>query len=81
MPVSKVAGGCDIIRKTLSAFVPESVQTCLMVDLHCYDCWPALAALEDINSSMFLLKCFLVPNNFYYIYNILYINKIHINCN
>eukprot|EP00435_Cladocopium_sp_Y103_P069260 s569_g33.t1 len=43
----QVAGGCDIIRKTLSAFVPDSVQTCLMLDLHCYDCWPALAALEE----------------------------------
>ena len=43
----KVGGGTDIIHKTLSAFLPESVSTCLMVDLHCYDCWPAMAALED----------------------------------
>ena len=66
VPVSKVAGGCDLIRKTMSAFVPDSVQTCLMVDLHCYDCWPALAALEDINS---LYNClregFAVTKNFF----------------
>ncbi|CAL1160761.1 unnamed protein product [Cladocopium goreaui] len=42
----QVGGGTDIIHKTLSAFLPESVSTCLMVDLHCYDCWPAMAALE-----------------------------------
>ena len=43
----KVGGGTDILHKTLSACLPESVSTCLMVDLHCYDCWPAMAAIED----------------------------------
>lgn len=43
----QVAGGTDFVRKTLGAFVPESVSTCLLADLHCYDGWVALAALED----------------------------------
>lgn len=42
-----MAGGTDFVRKTLGAFVPESVSTCLLADLHCYDGWVALAALED----------------------------------
>ena len=42
----EVAGGCDFVRKTLAAFTPETVSTTLMVDLHGYDSYPALAALE-----------------------------------
>ena len=43
---NQVAGGCDFVRKTLAAFVPDTVGTVLLVDLHAYDAWPALAALE-----------------------------------
>ena len=43
---NQVAGGCDFVRKTLAAFVPDTVSTVLLVDLHAYDAWPALAALE-----------------------------------
>ena len=43
----KVSGGCDFVRKTMDSFKPATASTCLIVDLHGYDCWPALAALED----------------------------------
>lgn len=43
----QVAGGTDIIKKTLAQFLPATVSTCLVADLHCYDAFPALAALED----------------------------------
>ena len=36
------------MKKSLSAFLPETASTALLVDMHCYDSWPALAALEDI---------------------------------
>ena len=36
------------MKKSMSAFIPQSVCTTLMIDLHCYDCWPALAALEAL---------------------------------
>lgn len=45
--LTEVAGGTDLIKRTLKAFVPDSVSTTLLVDLHTYDCWPALASLED----------------------------------
>jgi len=42
----KVAGGTDIFKKTMQAFcVPTSKATAL-IDLHAYDGFPALAALE-----------------------------------
>ena len=42
----KVAGGTDIVKKTMQAFcVPTSKATAL-IDLHAYDGFPALAALE-----------------------------------
>ena len=43
----QVAGGTDFIRKTMHAFLPDTVSTFILLDLHCYDCFPALAALED----------------------------------
>ncbi|CAK9107687.1 Uncharacterized protein SCF082_LOCUS50126 [Durusdinium trenchii] len=43
----QVAGGTDIVQKTLDHFLPQTVSTCLVVDLHCYDCWPALTALKE----------------------------------
>ncbi|CAK9042284.1 Uncharacterized protein SCF082_LOCUS32839 [Durusdinium trenchii] len=43
----QVAGGTDFIRKTLAAFTPTTVRTTALVDLHCYDCFPALASLEE----------------------------------
>lgn len=42
----KVAGGTSILPKTIQAFLPPSVGTVLMVDLHGYDGFPALMALE-----------------------------------
>ena len=35
------------MRKTLGAFVPNTSRTTLLVDLHGYDAFPALASLED----------------------------------
>lgn len=43
---AKVAGGTSIIHKTLVAFLPPSVTTVLVLDMHAYDGFPALAALE-----------------------------------
>ncbi|CAL1150425.1 unnamed protein product [Cladocopium goreaui] len=43
----QVSGGCDFVRKTMDSFKPATASTCLIVDLHGYDCWPALAALEE----------------------------------
>ena len=43
----EVSGGCDFVRKTMDSFKPATASTCVIVDLHGYDCWPALAALED----------------------------------
>ena len=42
----EVAGGTSIIHKTLQAFLPATVGTVLLVDMHGYDGCPALAALE-----------------------------------
>ena len=42
----EVAGGTDMVRKTITAFLPDKASTCVLVDLHGYDAWPALAALE-----------------------------------
>lgn len=42
----QVSGGCDFVRKTVHAFMPETVSTTIMVDLLGYDGFPALAALE-----------------------------------
>ena len=48
----EVAGGCDFVRKTLAAFTPETAGTTLMVDLHGYDSFPVLAALEACLSNI-----------------------------
>ena len=41
------AGGTDFVRKTLASFLPDTVATCVLADLHCYDGFPALSAIED----------------------------------
>ncbi|CAK9116680.1 unnamed protein product [Durusdinium trenchii] len=51
----QVAGGTDFVKKTLGTFLPDSVSTTLVIDLHCYDCWPALAALEECAAGRRLL--------------------------
>ena len=40
------AGGTSIIHKSLQAFLPASVATTVLVDIHGYDGFPAIAALE-----------------------------------
>lgn len=44
---SQVAGGTHIVQQTLNAFRPSTVMTTILVDLHSYDAFPALAAMED----------------------------------
>ena len=43
----EVAGGTNILHQTMQSFLPASVATCIVIDLHGYDGWPALSALED----------------------------------
>lgn len=42
----QVGGGCNLVRKTLAAFLPPTAKHTVLLDLHGYDGWPALAALE-----------------------------------
>jgi len=41
-----VAGGTDIVKRTLASFIPPSMHTTMILDLLAYDAFPALAALE-----------------------------------
>lgn len=50
-----------MVRKTVSAFLPEKASTCVLVDLHGYDAWPALAALEENVSSLPSVKYGITP--------------------
>ena len=43
----EVAGGTDFVEQTLAWLKPQTVSTTLMLDLHCYNGWPALAVLQD----------------------------------
>ena len=43
----QVAGGVDIVKKTLDHFLPPTIKTALLLDLHAYDCWPAMTTLQD----------------------------------
>lgn len=44
----QVAGGVDIIKKTIQAFCVPSSKVSMLVDMHAYDSFPALCALEAI---------------------------------
>ena len=44
--VEQVAGGTDIVKKTMNAFCIPSAKASALIDLHAYDGFPALAALE-----------------------------------
>lgn len=44
----EVAAGTHILRQTIKSFTPATCQTTMLVDIAAYDCFPALAALEDI---------------------------------
>jgi len=46
MNALEVCGGTSIIHKSLQAFLPQSVATTVVIDMHGYDGFPALAALE-----------------------------------
>ena len=43
----QVAGGTDIVIKSLNAFCPQQMATRMLVDVMAYDGWPAMACLED----------------------------------
>ncbi|CAL1126565.1 unnamed protein product [Cladocopium goreaui] len=45
--LKQVAGGTDFVEQTLASLKPQTVSTTLMLDLHCYDGWPALAVLQE----------------------------------
>lgn len=45
--VLQVAGGTDIVRKTIAAFSPQSMATKVVIDPISFDGWPALGCLED----------------------------------
>lgn len=51
--VEQVAGGTDIVKKTMSAFCIASSQATALIDLHAYDGFPALAALEVTGFAIF----------------------------
>lgn len=51
MCVLQVAGGTDIIRKTIAAFSPQNMDTKVVIDAISFDGWPALACLEDCQYS------------------------------
>ena len=36
-----------MIHRSLESFMPSTVSTIVLLDLHGYDAFPALAALED----------------------------------
>ncbi len=42
----KVAAGTNIIKKTMESFCNPSSKVSALIDLHGYDVWPALAAVE-----------------------------------
>ena len=42
-----MAGGTSIIKRSLESFLPQSVATTVLLDLHGYDGAPALATLQD----------------------------------
>ncbi len=44
----EAAGGTSILHQTMRTFLPPTVCTCILVDLHGYDGWAALAALEAL---------------------------------
>ena len=48
MILSKVAGGASFVQRSLAAAQPSTVSTTVLVDLHGYDGWPALAVLQDL---------------------------------
>lgn len=50
MCVLQVAGGTDIIRKTIAAFSPQNMDTKVVIAIS-FDGWPALACLEDCQYS------------------------------
>ena len=43
----QVAAGTDIVKKTLDAFGVPTVATTVLLDVHGYDAFPSLCALEE----------------------------------
>lgn len=72
LPHIEVAGGTDIVKKTMQAFCVPTSKAMALIDLHAYDGFSALAALEV--AWLFGLPA-LVPNannNILTIKNIIY---------
>ena len=45
-PARQVAGGSSILHKTIQATIPQSMRVTVILDIHGYDCWPAIATME-----------------------------------
>ncbi|CAJ1448824.1 unnamed protein product [Effrenium voratum] len=46
--MKQVAAGTDIVKKTLDAFSVPTVATTVLLDVHGYDAFPSLCALEEL---------------------------------
>ncbi|CAK9101906.1 Uncharacterized protein SCF082_LOCUS47637 [Durusdinium trenchii] len=47
--LKQVAAGTSMIHRSLESFMPSTVSTIVLLDLHGYDAFPALAALEEVS--------------------------------
>ncbi|CAL1173958.1 unnamed protein product [Cladocopium goreaui] len=45
--LKQVSGGTHFVEQTLSLCKPATMATTFVIDLHCYDGWPALAVLQE----------------------------------
>lgn len=44
---NEVSGGCNIVRESIKAFRPTTVETTMLIDVLAYDGFPAMATLQD----------------------------------
>ena len=46
--VVQVAGGTDILKKSMASFCIPTSKISMMIDMHAYDGWPAMFCLEEL---------------------------------
>ncbi|CAK9021468.1 Uncharacterized protein SCF082_LOCUS15362 [Durusdinium trenchii] len=46
-----VAGGTDILKKSMASFCIPTSKLSMMIDMHAYDGWPAMFCLEELGES------------------------------
>eukprot|EP00434_Breviolum_minutum_P009292 symbB.v1.2.008188.t2/scaffold450.1/size202773/7 len=61
--LKQVAAGTHILRQTIKSFTPATCQTTMLVDIAAYDCFPALAALEEMADGHRVMCGSIVLNN------------------